>query len=281
MDLNQNQSDSHDQIEEEEDEPPIDFKSSAQIKFESVLLKRFARSCLFISFVLFIGQIIVASTTCCRELDRQKSSIITGFGLSFLLFLTWLSIVSMFKDSVPEKLKKYLIDNITNTSFFGMVINIKPADSNDLLEEGGQPNQDQDESQEVVTTSQILLESLLHRIGNCCLILSAILFLGQIINASVVWDLEASSVLTGFGFSIFLFMSWACIDSVYGKGASEGRLNWCREQISFRFRIQSIEEMKQNMPTGWLTFFSTVYFIVGIRLFHVIARKTTTVRAPL
>ena len=31
MDLNQNQSDSHDQIEEEEDEPPIDFKSSAQV----------------------------------------------------------------------------------------------------------------------------------------------------------------------------------------------------------------------------------------------------------
>ena len=38
-----------------------------------------------------------------------------------------------------------MIDNITNASFFGMVINIKPADSNDLLEEGagGQPNQDQ------------------------------------------------------------------------------------------------------------------------------------------
>ena len=32
--------------------------------------------------------------------------------------------------------QKYLIDNITNASFFGMVINIKPADSNDLLEEG-------------------------------------------------------------------------------------------------------------------------------------------------
>ena len=33
MDLNQNQSESHDQIEEEEDEPPIDFKSSAQVWF--------------------------------------------------------------------------------------------------------------------------------------------------------------------------------------------------------------------------------------------------------
>ena len=33
MDLNQNQSNSHDQIEEEEDEPPIDFKSSAQVWF--------------------------------------------------------------------------------------------------------------------------------------------------------------------------------------------------------------------------------------------------------
>ena len=80
---------------------------------------------------------------------------------------------------------------------------------------------------QVITTSQIKLESLLHRIGNCCLTLSAILFLGQIINASLNWDLDVGSVITGFGFSIFLFMSWACIDSVYGKGASEvsGEIN--------------------------------------------------------
>jgi len=268
MDLNQSdlyetQSDSENQIEEE-DEPPIDFKSSAQIRFESLLLKRFANACLLLSIVLFIGHIISASTTCCRPLDHQISSILSGFVFSFLLFFTWLCIASMFKDSLPETLKNYLITNITNSSFCGMVINIKQVDSSNLIEEEGE--QSENEQVQVITTSQIKLESLLHRIGNCCLTLSAILFLGQIINASLNWDLDVGSVITGFGFSIFLFMSWACIDSVYGKGASEGRMEWCRQQTSFRFRIQSIEEMKQNMPRGWLTSFSTVYFLVGISI---------------
>ena len=98
--LNQNQSDSENSLEEE-DEPPIDFKSSAQIRFESVLLKRFAKGCLLISFVLFIGQIIVASTTW----HRQESSILNGFCFSFLLFFTWLSIMSIFSDSLPQKIK--------------------------------------------------------------------------------------------------------------------------------------------------------------------------------
>ena len=97
-------------------------------------------------------------------------------------------------------------------------------ESNDLLEASGQPNDTEVAvPAEDIVTSQILLETLLHRIGNCCLVLSVILCLGQIINTSVEWDRSASSVITGFGFSILLFMSWACIVSFYGKGASEVR----------------------------------------------------------
>ena len=116
--LNQNESDSEKSIEEE-DEPPIDFKSSAQIRFESLLLKRFARACLLLSIILFIGQIVVVSTTSdyfdydcySSNLTSQKSSIITGFCLSFLLFFTWVSIMSMFSDSQPKTIKviKYRI----------------------------------------------------------------------------------------------------------------------------------------------------------------------------
>ena len=121
-------------------------------------------------------------------------------------------------------LQNYMITTLTDASFCGMVINIKPADSKNLLEDGREQNKDEaDVLRENIVTSQISLESLLHRIGNCCLILSIILFLGQIINSAIEWDLATSSVITGFGFSIFLFMSWACIDSVYGKGASEVR----------------------------------------------------------
>ena len=74
-----------------------------------------------------------------------------------------------------------------------------------------------------ISTPQISFESLLHRLGSCCLILSTILFLGQIIIVSTVWHLSGSSVINGFGFSILLFMSWGCIHSVYGKGATNVR----------------------------------------------------------
>jgi len=148
-----------------------------------------------------------------------------------------------------------------------MVINIKSMDTNDLLKETGHlNNQEISVPIENIVTSQILLETLLCRIGNCCLVLSVVLFLGQIINASVEWDLAASSVITGFGFSILLFMSWACIDSVYGKGASEDRLKWCQQQISFRFKVHTIEDMKLKMPKRCLIFFTIVYLIVGFSI---------------
>ena len=43
-------------------------------------------------------------------------------------------------------------------------------------------------------------------------------------------------------------------------------MKWCRQQISFRFRIHTIEEMKINMPTKWLTVFSIIYLLVGISI---------------
>ena len=102
--LNQNESGSENSIEEE-DEPPLDFKSYAQIRFESLMLARFAKACLLMSFVLFIGQIVVVSTTWYPDLIRQQSSILTGFCFSFLLFFTWVSIMSMFPDSLPKTIQ--------------------------------------------------------------------------------------------------------------------------------------------------------------------------------
>ena len=94
-------------------------------------------------------------------------------------------------------------------------------EENNQLENGDTIQEQLEEKN--ISTPQISFESLLHRLGNCCLILSAILFLGQIIIVSTVWHLSGSSVINGFGFSILLFMSWGCIHSVYGKGATNVR----------------------------------------------------------
>ena len=109
MDLNnaelaENHSDSTEDQLEEEDDFPLDFKSTAQIRFESHLLKRFAKACLLISLVLFIGHIVVLTSHHYSPCDQQ-SSILTGFCLSILLFLTWGSIMAMFDNSLPQKIK--------------------------------------------------------------------------------------------------------------------------------------------------------------------------------
>ena len=120
--------------------------------------------------------------------------------------------------------KASLIEGCSNASICGMVINIKPMEANDQLENGDIIQEQLDTPTErKISTSEISFELLLHRLGNCCLILSAILFLGQIIIVSTVWHLSGSAVINGFGFSILLFMSWGCIHSVYGKGATNVR----------------------------------------------------------
>ena len=108
-----------------------------------------------------------------------------------------------------------------------MVFRIKPAESKNPLVVKDQQNKPEsdvpektkfDVQGENIITSQIKLELLFHRIGNCCFILSIILFIGQVSNSALQkWEMTISSTITGFGFSFFLFMSWACIYSVYGK----------------------------------------------------------------
>ena len=44
------------------------------------------------------------------------------------------------------------------------------------------------------------------------------------------------------------------------------RFQWCQQQISFRFKIHTVEQMKLKMPKGWLMSFSVIYLIVGFSI---------------
>ena len=111
-----------------------------------------------------------------------------------------------------------------------MVITIQPKESNDSYEEldlienveNAEPKENVETPQ--ILGNQILLESLLNRIGIICFLSSIVLFIGQTVNTSLFWDLDISSVITGYGLSILLFLAWACIRSVYGKGGLKVRL---------------------------------------------------------
>ena len=111
-----------------------------------------------------------------------------------------------------------------------MVITIQPKESNDSYEEldlienveNAEPKENVETPQ--ILGNQILLESLIHRIGIVCFPLSVILFIGQTVNILLNWRLDTSSVITGYGLSILLFLAWACIRSVYGKGGLKVRL---------------------------------------------------------
>ena len=48
--------------------------------------------------------------------------------------------------------------------------------------------------------------------------------------------------------------------------AFQNKLEWCRQQISFRFKLHTIEEMKLKMPKRWLWFFTIIYFVVGFSI---------------
>ena len=48
--------------------------------------------------------------------------------------------------------------------------------------------------------------------------------------------------------------------------AFQDKIEWCRQQISFRFKLHNIEEMKLKMPKRWLWFFTIIYFIVGFSI---------------
>ena len=59
---------------------------------------------------------------------------------------------------------------------------------------------------------------MMNRIGKVCIIMSVILFLINIIATLTLWSLyrQEMSVVTGFGFSIFLLLIGLAIHSVYG-----------------------------------------------------------------
>ena len=111
-----------------------------------------------------------------------------------------------------------------------MVITIQPKESNDSYEEldlienveNAEPKENVETPQ--ILGNQILLESLLNRIGIICFLSSIVLFIGQTVNTSLFWDLDISSAITGYGLSFLLFLAWACIRSVYGKGGLKVRL---------------------------------------------------------
>ena len=122
-----------------------------------------------------------------------------------------------------------------------MVITIQPKESNDSYEEldlieNAEPKENVETPQ--ILGNQILLESLLNRIGIICFLSSIVLFIGQTVNTSLFWDLDTSSVITGYGLSILLFLAWACIRSVYGKGGLKVRLFQILDSCIFIFANQ-------------------------------------------
>ena len=61
-------------------------------------------------------------------------------------------------------------------------------------------------------------QTMMNRIGKVCIIMSIILFMINIIATLTLWSLyrQEMSVVTGFGFSIFLLLIGMAIHSVYG-----------------------------------------------------------------
>ena len=61
-------------------------------------------------------------------------------------------------------------------------------------------------------------QTMMNRIGKVCIIMSIILFMINIIATLTLWSLyrQEMSVVTGFGFSIFLLLIGLAIHSVYG-----------------------------------------------------------------
>ena len=113
--------------------------------------------------------------------------------------------------------------------------------------------QNDDDDEEVVfkTKDQLKFETLLLRLSKVCLLCSALLFVGQIIAVATRHQSDTSSAVTGFIFSLILFLVWLCIHSVYGE-SNEGLMSL--KQTAFmqpsriNFRLRSIEEMRLIMP---------------------------------
>ena len=99
------------------------------------------------------------------------------------------------------------------------------------------------------TSDQLKLESLILRISKVCLLCSALLFIGQIVSASIRFHPNNSSLVTGFVISLLLFLVWLSIHTVYGESSDQlSRSNALMQPFSMKFRIRSIEEMRLILP---------------------------------
>ena len=83
-------------------EEKIEFRLTAYSRSESILTQRFANGCLLVSLILFISQSVISAFANHHDLMGQISSILIGYCFSFLLFYTWLSVTSIFTDSIPN-----------------------------------------------------------------------------------------------------------------------------------------------------------------------------------
>ena len=95
-----------------------------------------------------------------------------------------------------------------------------------------EPNDDNDKEENKktsldLTPHEIKFQTLMIRIGTSCLAMSAILFLGHLVSAACSFRQSAAEAVTGFGLSVFLFLIWFCINSVYGKDNSAFGIKVC------------------------------------------------------
>ena len=89
---------------EQDEEDRITFKTSDQLKFETLIL-RFGKVCLLCSSLLFVGQIVSAAV----RRHPETSPLVTGFILSLLLFLVWLCIDKTYGETNGESTNHSLL----------------------------------------------------------------------------------------------------------------------------------------------------------------------------
>ena len=78
--------------------------------------------------------------------------------------------------------------------------------------------------------TQKKFETFLSRLSQSCLGLCAILFLVQICLASI-GSYGASTFVTGFGFTLFLFIIWHSVNHAYGRSEKKVKiLKWTQNQ---------------------------------------------------
>ena len=111
-------------------------------------------------------------------------------------------------------------------------------------------------------TDQIKFENLMIRLSLICLLCSAMLFIGQTVAVSTTSH-DFSSVISGYIFSLFLFLSWFSIHRIYNKNEDQQALFLIRP-LTLNFRIRSQQEMNLMVPNNWLWIIASQYFVSSL-----------------